>query len=77
MTSTKAQAGSLSALLGTIVSWGLTKLPFWAAMPDDVQKACYALVVMGVGYAIVYLAPANQHTVDVPAPVPHADHASI
>ena len=69
-TATKATAGSLSALLGTIASWALTKIPGWMAMPDEVQKAFYALVVMGIGYAIVYYAPANKQTVEPPAGEP-------
>lgn len=69
MTSTKATAGSLSALLGTIASWALTKVPGWMAMPAEVQHAFYALTVMGIGYALVYWAPANRHTVPTPDPV--------
>ncbi len=68
MTSTKAIAGGIGANIITLVLWAVSSIPGWSAMPEQPRAAILALVSAGVGAAIVYFAPANQHTLPQTAP---------
>ena len=68
MTSTKAIAGGIGANIITVVLWAVSHIPGWNAMPEQPRAAILALVSAGVGAAIVYFAPANQHTLPQVAP---------
>ena len=70
MTGTKAVAAGVSGPLVVIAGWLLTKIPWWIVMPMEVQAACLTLVTTSIPAALVYYAPANQHTTDTP---PHED----
>jgi hypothetical protein len=66
MTSTKATAGWVASQLVIITAYLLTRIPWWAVLPMEVQGACLALVTGAIGWVTVYYAPSNQHTVDAP-----------
>jgi hypothetical protein len=69
MTSTKATAGWVASQLVIITAYGLTRIPWWAVLPMEVQGAVLALVTGAIGWATVYFSPSNQHVVDVAPPV--------
>ena len=68
MTATKAIAGGIGANVITVILWAISSIPGWNAVPDQPKAAIIALVSAGVGAAIVYFAPANQHTTATAAP---------
>ena len=68
MTATKAIAGGLAANIITVILWAISSIPGWDTVPDQPKAAIIALVSSGVGAAIVYFAPANQHTTTKTAP---------
>ena len=64
MTATKAVGGAIAANVITIILWGISLVPGWAAVPDEPKAAIIALVSAAVGAGIVYFAPANKATVE-------------
>lgn len=68
MTSTKATAAAVAGWLTTIAVWGVSTIPGWDAVPIEPKAAILGLISAGIGYAMVYYAPANKDT--VPATVP-------
>ena len=68
MTATKAIAGGMAANIITVILWAMSSIPGWDLVPEQPKAAIIALVSTGVGAAIVYYAPANQHTLIKTAP---------
>ena len=59
MGTSKAIAGGLSAAVTVLAMYGLQQLSFVAAMPEMEFAALNFVVGSLVGFALVYLAPAN------------------
>ena len=59
MGSSKAIAGGLSAAVTVLAMYGLQQIPFIASMPEMEFAALNFVVGSGVGFALVYFAPAN------------------
>ena len=59
MTASKAHAGGLAGALTVLILSLLDQIPAIAALPEGPEAALTGLVSAGIGWLVVYLAPAN------------------
>ena len=59
-TCTKAHVAGVSGVIGLVVGYYLTWIPWWASMPMEVQAAHVVIVVGGLNWLATYYAPANK-----------------
>lgn len=59
MTAAKAHAGGLVGALSVLILYLLQQIPFIAVLPEGPEIALLFLITAGVGWLVVYLAPAN------------------
>lgn len=60
MTTTKALAGGVAANVIIIALWLLELIPGWETVPMAPKAAIIELVIAGIGYGLVYVAPPNR-----------------